>query len=386
MSRHNGEQGVTAIFLVIFAAILLSVITISFAQMMVREQANSLDNVLSQAAYDSATAGVEDAKRTIIACRNGNNQACNAIDAKACDTNYVVTSTPRGQETLIQTSSGGGADLAQAYTCVKINMNRPDILRSVNVDQPIMIPLRAVGQITGVSIEWQQKGDLGGTVDTSQLGQFASACHRSAANLCSTDPVTGWGSAPALLSAQFILPNTPFKLVDLDANNLGQTLYLRPFNIGAATTSLTVQPQRYTPSAAPIATGNPNLPTPAICNAGLGSSYTGGGYACKIMIGGLNIPAGSAVSFLRLSAFYRGAAVKVTFYNGASTVGADGVQADVDSTGRANDVYRRIDSRLEFGDDSTFPLPQNAVDLGGSLCKDFGITTTGITTPSSCTP
>lgn len=386
MIRRTNERGVTAIFLVIFATVLLSVITISFAQMMVKEQSNSLDNILSQAAYDSATAGVEDAKRTIIACKNGSNPACSAIDAKNCDTNRIVTGTPAGQETPIQTSSGGGADLVQAYTCVKIDTHMPDIIRPVKLDTPVMIPLKALGTISQVSIEWQQRGDIGGAVDTSQLGQLSSVCHQSSANLCST---AGWGAAPALLEAQFILPNTPFKLVDLDTNSIGQTLYLRPFlTAGSVTASLGTQPQRYTAPAASIATGSPNTPAPAVCNTGLASPYTGGGYACKVTVTGLTItPAQGQASFLRLSAFYRGANVKVTFLDASGTpVPSDWAQAEVDSTGRANDVYRRISSRLDFGDDSAFPLPQNAVDLGGSLCKDFGVTTTGVSTASTCTP
>lgn len=389
MIRHTNERGVTAIFLVIFAAILLSVITLSFAQMMIKEQSNSLDNILSQAAYDSATSGVEDAKRTILYCRSNPSVAgCSAASLASCNANGVVTGATIG-ETVIQSSSGAGLDLDQAYTCVKIDMNKPTVLRSVALDKPVMIPLSPLsGTINQISIEWQQRGDIGGgDADATPLGDPLNPCHNATANLCS---ITGWGNAPALLEAQFILPNTSFSLSDLDANNFGQTLYLRPaLHTGTLPpVPFNSQNQRYTASQAPIANGTPNKPTPVVCKTDVGSPYFGGNYACQVMINGLTItPAQGKVSFLRLSALYRGAAVRITFLDAAGTpVKSDNVQADVDSTGRANDVYRRIDSRLEFGNDTAFPLPQNAVDLGGSLCKDFGVTTTGVSTASTCTP
>ena len=57
------HKGGVSIFIVVIVAVLVSIVSVSFLRLMLRdqEQASRLD--LSQSAYDSAQAGVEDAKR-----------------------------------------------------------------------------------------------------------------------------------------------------------------------------------------------------------------------------------------------------------------------------------------------------------------------------------
>jgi hypothetical protein len=64
----------------------------------------------------------------------------------------------------------------------------------------------------------------------------------------------------------------------------------------------------------------------------------------------------------------------------------DRVQPEVDSTGRANDMFRRVKTRVEFKSD--FIYPEAAVDIGGDLCKNFIITDkdTDYVDNSTCTP
>ena len=118
---RGSERGVTSLFIVIFAAILLSIITVSFIAMMVREQQRSTDNELSQSAYDAALAGVEDGKRVMIACRDGSGPACNAIAAHQCTTVIqagIQTGEANGEVILSSSTSTDGRALDQAYTCV----------------------------------------------------------------------------------------------------------------------------------------------------------------------------------------------------------------------------------------------------------------------------
>jgi hypothetical protein len=67
-----------------------------------------------------------------------------------------------------------------------------------------------------------------------------------------------------------------------------------------------------------------------------------------------------------------------------STVNFNGVQPVVDSTGRANDLFRRVRAHLGLGD-SSFPYPTYAVDVANDLCKNFSVDIDGAH-PGGCTP
>jgi len=64
---------------------------------------------------------------------------------------------------------------------------------------------------------------------------------------------------------------------------------------------------------------------------------------------------------------------RVTLANGSEPVVFSSVQPEVDSTGRANDLFRRVKSRIEL-DSSSIPYVEAAVDLTGGLCKTFRVT------------
>ena len=79
-------------------------------------------------------------------------------------------------------------------------------------------------------------------------------------------------------------------------------------------------------------------------------------------------------AYLRLSSLYgTGNNFRIQLFNNATQVNFAGVQAIVDSTGRANDQFRRVQSRVEL-DGSAFPYPEAAVEVTGNLCKTFLVT------------
>ena len=62
LQHNNFKQGGVSIFAVIAACILAAVIMGSFIRLAIRDQGQSSMQDISQSAYDSAQAGVEDAK------------------------------------------------------------------------------------------------------------------------------------------------------------------------------------------------------------------------------------------------------------------------------------------------------------------------------------
>ena len=64
--RKQTKQGAASIFVVIFTTLLLGVITLSFVRIMISEANQTTNYDLSQSAYDSALAGIEDAKVALL--------------------------------------------------------------------------------------------------------------------------------------------------------------------------------------------------------------------------------------------------------------------------------------------------------------------------------
>jgi hypothetical protein len=90
-----------------------------------------------------------------------------------------------------------------------------------------------------------------------------------------------------------------------------------------------------------------------------------------------------------LSGLYNGAHFKVNLKKGGANgtpVAFNGVQPIVDSTGRANDLFRRVQARIELTSDMTYP--DAVIDLDGDLCKNFTITNddSGYSNSATCTP
>ncbi|HMQ96099.1 MAG TPA: hypothetical protein PKD19_02660 [Candidatus Saccharibacteria bacterium] len=379
------QRGATALFIVIFSTLLLSVITVSFVGLINRDKVQSTDNELSQSAYDASLAGVEDAKRVLAACLggNGNNSsACAAMNAGECSTivaSGVVGSSGVEGETLLKTLQGDGEDINQAYTCVKASLDSDDVLYELPKEQSRMIPIRAAGSVNQIEIQWQKNGDAGIAAPLS--GAHTGSCTEG--KLCTLED---WGNMPSLMRVQLITPGSAINLSTLDDSNQGATFFLYPSLAGGAPQAIEQSiTARYTSTAE-----SSGLKTVTSCSK---TQFTVG-YACTARIRLANpISANNGLSFIRLTSLYKNASVRVSLKdNSGGAVQFRGVQPVVDATGRANDVFRRVEARLSTLTNAIYP--EAAVDItgsgnSGSVCKNFYVTdsTSGDNNTSlSCTP
>lgn len=382
INQRSKQRGVTALFIVIFSVLLMSTITMSFMTLMIREQQRATNNELSQSAYDSAMAGVEDAKR-VIAKTYGADAAVAQAAQEALDRSLqpdgclAIGKNANGitsgvDEIPIQSSTTTGQELNQAYTCVQVQEDTDSYEGSIAPEHLMMIPLKMTDAIDRVRISWQRANENGSETFNTL-----------------TDPVTtpllsteAWDSEnhPAMMRAQTITPDASFELSDFDDAETNSAVFLYPNElIGDPVQMPDNREEQVSAPELALCDTDVVIPTQFVCSAMLELAQP--------------VPGGSEISYLVLKPLYRGAEFRVEAYMGDTLVTFDGVQPIVDSTGRANDLFRRVEARLglggygEQGTSNIGPIPYYALDVGGSLCKHFYVTddSSGAYTPG-CTP
>lgn len=376
MGKKDQQTGVVSIFAVIFSALIMSILTVSFIRLMVVDQKQASDNDLSQSAYDAALAGVEDAKRVLRASQLGNSTAIDAINNHHNKCDMIQRSGVAGvvgePEVIVKSSSTTGAQFDQAYTCVKLDRETPDLLYKMDKDKSRVVPLWSKDTFNRIVIEWYKRDDESNPAqaDATPVGHGDSLPAESQ-----------WGvNTPPLMRAQLINPGSTISSLDqFDATGLA--LFLRPNVVNIPPVSY---PGINTIGNFPRATGGGeynNHQQSVTCS----KRFIPGGYSCRAIIKVSDITAvASKNTYLRLNMLYKGGSVRISLLNSiGNVVKFDGVQPAVDSTGRAANIFRRVEARLEMGSD--FNYPDNAVELNNNLCKDFSVSESNYI-PGSCQP
>lgn len=378
----SDQRGAVAIFVVIFTALLVTVISVSFIRLMIQAQQQAVASDLSQSAYDSALAGIEDAKRLLVKyereCKNS------AAPAEQCATlerllrvdipcNTIQQSglegDPEDDEVLIKRSEGDEA-LNQAYTCVKVNLETNDYVGIVNRGNNRIIPLKGTGNFNEVVLEWYSQVDLQNSADV--LGEQIVSLEDISSGML-LPKLEDWPSdRPSVMRAHLMQFGESFTLSDFDKTDDGisnaHTVFLYPLRTGRDTVDF-AEDLRMSQSS--------GILHPVNCDEDFSTASTDKTYACRIVLK-LPDPVGGDSStrsaYLRIDPVYNHLThFSVQLQNDGEIVKFRDVQPIVDSTGRANDLFRRVQSRVELHS-SFFAYPEGAVDVTGNLCKTFLVT------------
>lgn len=358
-SRNLKQRGLSAIFIVIFATVLLSLISVSFIGLMLKDSSRSTDDEQSQGAYDAAMAGIEDGKRVLLECTQGSGAeqlaACNAIDNQDCST--VIDAGIAGSATdkeVAVTSTTGTNELNLAYTCVTISPNTPDYVGVLDDhDSSSVIPLRSASGFSYVDVYWFDDND-------------ATAPDVVALSDPDLPPLStaSWpADSPPIMRAQVMQYSSgDLDSADFDDGDFARTLYLYPSQTGISALSFALDNRR---------SGSAEPEFVACANG----SYPVSGYSCYVRIAMPSLPSGgpaNRIAYLRLTSLYNGANYRVELRNSSGDlVDFDNVQPSIDSTGRANDLFRRVETRV--GIVSDIPYPRATVDINNSFCKTFSV-------------
>lgn len=411
----NRQAGAVSLFVVIFAMLIITVITVSFLRLMIADQQQASNADLSQSAYDSANAGVEDAKRALLryqqVCLNSpaecstlgpqlSTDVCNA--ALFVGTGVVPWSSGMkgdednpGEVPVQQSVDESDTMLDQAYTCVTMKLKTDDYIGNVPANETQLVPL--IGEegysFDTVNINWFRSDDVGNESGEVDL-----------LNVVTGQPLTlksAWpANRPPVLRTQLIQFGDTFKATDFDiVNGSGQanaaTLFLYPSRAGGATNSEAFVGNDIRKNDA-ADDPDPDEPGDSPMAVRCEQVVSAGGYSCSMAlrlpepINGRPASGDNPMAYLRLTPLYNSARFQVILSQGvldsssSNLVKFQDVQPIIDSTGRANDLFRRVEARVNLFDTS-FPYPDATIDVTGNFCKDFSVTDTTYI-PGNCTP
>ena len=404
------RKGGASMFVVMFTVIILSIITLSFTRLIISEATKTSNTDLSQSAYDSALAGIEDAKVALLryhACldqgyRKGTASSSNECERliyymqegiadqdcstvanvlrreQSTDTHGVVV-----QETQKSTDSGNNSTMLQAYTCVTIQEELPDYRTTLTSNSRLrIIPIRSsvIDKVDKITLRWFS--DVNATMAKKDSGSSKSFCGND--TFASYDDIfklyprgncNGKEQAPPFLTVRLIQTDETFDLSELSSaksankTDTGQ-LYFLPSNTSCTTSIASTEWGKSADKAENKVTQVRCSESGDFwCSVDLALPETFKGYTTR----------SDANTYLLVSIPYGtpDTDLSAKIYAGSSLQQFTGVQARVDSTGRANDLYRRVETRVELVD-TYFAYPEFEItmtgDPSGTLSKTFHAT------------
>jgi len=403
------KRGGASMFVVIFTIIILSIIVLSFTRLIISEATKTSNTDLSQSAYDSALAGVEDAKIALLryhACLDRGNTATSGSDStcrqiikdmqegiKNNDCSVVArvlqreynSSTENSvvvQETQKSSDAGNNTSMLQAYTCVTIKEELEDYRTTLDTQSRLrIIPIRPadVDSVKYLNIRWFSQTNKQQLAKQKTSVKYCASKDEGVFNLYKYGSCGGSSKeqAPPTLSVRLIQTDDTFDISELSiAKADNQTdignLYFIPSN-GSGESSLSGKVWSES------ANKSNNQPIAISCNSNSDwlcgvnielpntfNNHTDRSDSNTYLL--VSMPYGSPETDLSISA-YNNKGVSAE-----NRMDFTGVQARIDSTGRANDLYRRIETRVELVD-TYFAYPEFEITMtdskNDSLNKSF---------------
>lgn len=337
---RSNEKGLVSITVTVILMLVISITVLSFAQIIRREQRQALDNQLSSQAFYAAESGINDARRFIATLGTATPPPKTLCGPEGV---YTATALPMTIDAATNTS----------YSCLLINGSPKSLKYDVSTSEASkIIPIRTEGAaIKDLEISWSPSTNndpLNGC--PSRISSNLPAANRWTwmSPTATLWPCKGYGivriditptnaSVTTPLSREPLMANTFTAFLTPTVNGTGSVNYRGGGNINGGDTNQGARPE-------------------ARCDT----------TTCKITILGL----GGNNYFARISAVYRDAGVSVVAKGNANQdLALTGAQILIDSTGRSQDVLRRIQVRIPLVNDGLHA--DYAIQSTDSVCKQF---------------
>lgn len=420
MKKIHTKKGAASFYIVAFSTLILVVIAISFATVVLAEVARTSNADLSQSAYDAALAGIEDAKIAFLKYKkclenpnaeNGNAVTCadiiNYMKNPDCDmVAHILSRYEKSEngEVIVKETTEGDNQMNQAYTCVTINTELSDYRSSLSTSNPsrvVKMNLDGISANNVTAIQFSWYSDNNGTEYN-----FANVQNDGKIIFPQLDSSAG---TPPTVSLQLVQTASNFTLSSFDKTEGDQTnrgtIYLVPTNnFSAASNNMennhfaaynNANGINSVPKSAILRSNNhgesgANLPYAVYCDPNSDSEFicsarvelpspVGGARADDTFMFVVSLPYGTPSTDFSIQLYCGSEKCAKSVASGADPSKKydvfEGIQVNIDSTGRANDLYRRIETRLETTD-IYFPYPEYTVQLfgtdgGASIDKDI---------------
>ena len=324
LTLRKNQSGMVSIMITMILMIVLSLIVIGFAQISRRNQREVLDRQLSTQAFYAAESGVNDVRNLMT-----------TIGTPPAKTACANTG-PFYSSLQPNLSSANNV----SYSCVLVNPTPPQLHYNDIDTSAIETPIQnanPAAPIKTLTLTWQPNASVASPL---------ALCPTSANNVFS--PTGSWKCGYGVLRADLV-PTDGL----LTANSM------------ASSTMTTF--------AVPIA-GTPGKVigyAPDNSNANNLTTVTCSTTQCQLSI--TNMQAHLSY-YLRLASLYEGVPLQIngTDINGNPANFVNG-QVIIDSTGKAQDVLRRIQVYLSLQPNPSNPNPSNAISSFGPVCKRFSV-------------
>lgn len=373
---QTNQQGFVSLFTVIFFMLLITIITVGFLRIMAAEQRQALDNDLTASAEAAAQSGIEDAKRAILkynSLPDGDalkTQLQTALTSSSCNALFSSATIRTALNLNANGSINNQSGLNEYNTCLSVNMNTPDYIGSASTGKSEFIPLVPENgdKYEQIMVSWHLASQTVGNEGDGQPSAYAPGLL--------LPPVTGtnsWstGGYPAYLRVEvYGYPNGNFNRGKIDS--LSNSVFLVPnssTNAGAVSSATPIDLGAVDPRGA----NQTKLNLVGVRCTGTPPNIPVGTYACSARLQLQNgQPSTSNQYYVRITPLYSSTHFRVQLLHNSSTViNFSGVQPLIDSTGRASDVFRRIQSRIRL--DSTADLPEYSAESADDICKNMQV-------------
>lgn len=327
-STKKNQRGIVSIVITIVLMLVLTLIVLAFAKASRREERNALERQLSTQAFYAAETGINDARTVLerwLANPTPANQAnLNSDYMTSCTGFAVAAGAPVALDPATLTPGS-----AASYTCLFVDPSPSSIVYTKSDEQHVL-PVRNKDGTAINTIEIYWDDDSGGNT----FGGCPTPPNDNPTSF-NVPPLTNNCDAPIL------------RVEIVDAGNLtaSKVVFVYPATSGAALI-------------------NYGLATTGAVRQGNCSG--GGPNRCRMVINGL----GASEYYMRVKGIYGPAALTITANSGvAELVGA---QALIDATGKAIDVERRIQVRVQ-ANNLTGNIPLYGLEGTDKICKKFSI-------------